>query len=650
MKKRDVYLDNMPLEEAKKLFFEELREAGVLKPREPEILDVRKALGRITAEPVFAKISSPHYHAAAMDGIAVAAKDTFGADESNPIRLKEGINFKYVDTGDPLPPGCDTVIMIEEIHPVGDGEVEIIKPCSPWDNLRGIGEDIVATELIVPENHRLRPQDLGAILAGGHVQVAVRRKPVVAIIPTGTELVSPGMTLKPGDIIEYNSSVLAGFVEEWGGQVLVMEKVEDDYEKIRQRVKEALERADAVIINAGSSAGSEDYTSSCIAELGKLLVHGVAIRPGKPVMLGRIGDKPVLGIPGYPVSAALTMNLFVKPLLYLMQGIPAPVPEKIEAVMSRRVVSSIGTEEFLRVKLGRIGERVCASPLSRGAGVIMSMVRADGIVRIPALKEGLEAGERVEVELLRPAYEIENTVVITGSHDITLDLLASEVKKYYPELNVSSAHVGSMGGIMALKRGEAHMAGMHLLDLDTGEYNVPYLKRYLPERGIVLVNLVRRQQGIMVQKGNPKGIKGIEDLKRPDVLFINRQRGAGTRLLLDLKLKELGISPHEIRGYDREEYTHMAVAAAVAGGSADAGLGILAAANALDLDFIPVSPEEYDLAIPEEFYHLDSVKKMLSVINTAEFKKKVEALGGYDTRDTGKIIYQGVGVSQGRFR
>jgi len=577
-----------------------------------------------------------------MDGIAVAAKDTFGADDKNPVRLKEGIHFKYVDTGDPLPAGCDTVIMIEEVHPVGDGEVEIIKSYSPWDNVRGIGEDIVATELIVPGNHRLRPQDLGAILAGGHVEVAVRRKPAAAIIPTGTELVSGGTDLKPGDIIEYNSAMLAGFVEEWGGKAMVMEKVIDDYDKIRQRVKQALEKADMVIINAGSSAGSEDYTSSCIAELGKLLVHGVAIRPGKPVMLGIIGDKPVVGIPGYPVSAALAMDLFVKPLLYMMQGIPVPAPEKIDAVVSRRVVSSIGTEEFLRVKLGRIGDKVVASPLSRGAGVIMSLVRADGIARIPALEEGLEAGEQVEVELLRKRHEIENTIVIIGSHDITIDLLANEVKRYYPELNISSAHVGSMGGIMALKRGECHMSGIHLLDPDTGEYNVSYLKRYLPEKDMVLVNLIHRRQGIMVQKGNPKGIRDTRDLARPDVLFINRQRGAGTRLLLDLKLKELGISPEEVRGYDREEYTHMAVAAAVAGGSADAGLGILAAANALGLDFIPVSPEEYDLAIPKEFFHVDSVQKMLEVINTAEFKQKVEALGGYDTRDTGKIVWGAV--------
>jgi putative molybdopterin biosynthesis protein len=641
LKKRDVYLDNIPLTKAQMIFFEDLRQNGAIGPTEAEFLDVRRCLGRITAAPVFAKISSPHYHAAAMDGIAVNSRVTFGADEKNPRRLRESVDFHYVDTGDPLPPGCDTVIMIEEVHPVGEGEVEIISSYSPWDNVRSIGEDIVATELIVPENHRLRPPDLAAIIAGGHTGIAVRKKPLVAIIPTGTELVSPGEDLKPGDIIEYNSAMLAGYVEEWGGEALVLEKVADDYEKIKARVEEALQKADVVVVNAGSSAGSEDYTALCVKELGTLLVHGVAVRPGKPVILGRIGKKPVVGIPGYPVSAALTMNLFVKPLLYLMQGIAAPEAERLNAAISRRVVSSIGTEEFLRVKLGRIGEKFVASPLSRGAGVITSMVRADGIVRIPALKEGLEAGETVEVELLRGKNEIENTVVIIGSHDVTLDLLANQVKKLYPELNISSAHVGSMGGIMALKRGEAHMAGIHLLDPDTGEYNLPYIKRYLPEKQIALINLSYRQQGLMVPKGNPRGIRGIQDLKREDIIFVNRQRGAGTRLLLDLKLKELGIDPAEITGYEREEYTHMAVAAAVAGGTADVGLGILAAANALGLDFIPLAPERYDLAVPKEFFDMESVQKVLEVIRTEEFKKKVTALGGYDTSETGRVTWCG---------
>lgn len=639
MKKRDVYLDNIPLEKVENILIKTLEESGFFSNKEPEMVNVRDSLGRITAAPVFAKVSSPHYHASAMDGIAVSSKDTYGADEKNPVTLKEGVQFHYVDTGDPLPEGCDTVIMIEEVQPVSEKEVEIIKSYSPWENVRGIGEDIVMTELIVPENHRLRPQDLAAILSGGHTEIAVRRRPKVAIIPTGTELVMPGKDLKPGDIIESNSAMLSGLAKEWGAEAFVMNKVIDDYQMIKSRLQEALKKADVVIINAGSSAGSEDYTSSIISELGTLLVHGVAIKPGKPVIMGIVDGKPVFGIPGYPVSAALTMQLFVKPLIYRMQDIPVPSIEKVTAVMSRRVVSHIGIEEFLRVKLGRIGDKITASPLSRGAGVIMSLVRADGIVRIPALKEGIETGETVEVELLRCRDDIENTIVIIGSHDVTLDILANELKKFYPELNLSSAHVGSMGGIMALKRREAHMAGMHLLDENTGEYNISYIKKYLSDRDIVLVNLVYRRQGIMVKKGNPKGIKGIEDLKRDDILFINRQRGAGTRLLLDLKLKQLGIKPEEINGYDREEYTHMAVAAAVAGGSADAGLGILAAANALNLDFIPISPERYDLAIPKEYFELDSIQKMLRVIETPEFKEKVESLGGYDTSETGTIIY-----------
>ncbi|NLC63190.1 MAG: molybdopterin biosynthesis protein, partial [Thermoanaerobacterales bacterium] len=347
MKKRNIYLDNTPLNRARELFFGNLKRKKILKIVDVETVDAVKCLGRITAAPVYAKISSPHYHAAAMDGIAVSSAVTFDADEKNPVTLKEGTDFHYIDTGDPLPSGTDTVIMIEEIHPSEDGKVEIIKSYSPWQNVRGIGEDIVETELIVPENHCLRPQDLGAVIAGGHTQIAVRKKPKVAIIPTGTELVSPGEILKPGDIIEYNSVMLSGYVSEWGGEPLVMEKVADDYEKIKATIQEALTKADVVVINAGSSAGSEDYTSSIVEELGELFVHGIAIKPGKPVILGAIKDKPVIGIPGYPVSAALTMNLFIKPLLFNMQGIPMPSAEFVDAVLSRRVVSSIGTDEFI---------------------------------------------------------------------------------------------------------------------------------------------------------------------------------------------------------------------------------------------------------------------------------------------------------------
>jgi putative molybdopterin biosynthesis protein len=637
LKRRDIYLDNLPVDEAKRRFMARLEELGALRPLNGEKIPVSSSLGRVTAGAVYAKISSPHYNSAAMDGIAVRARDTFGASETNPVRLTKE-QCRYVDTGDPLPDGFDAVVMVEDIQPLENGEVELISAVYPWQHVRPIGEDIVAAEMILPENHRIRPQDIGAMLAGGVLEVEVRRRPVVSIIPTGTELVKPGSPLNPGDIIEYNSEVLKGFVLEWGGTANISDIKADDYSLIRDEILKALSTSDIVIVNAGSSAGSEDYTSSIVEEIGELLVHGIASKPGKPVILGIAGGKPVIGIPGYPVSAVLAFDLFVKPLVFRLQGTLPPERARIKATAARKIPSKIGVEEYLRVKLGDVGGRMIATPLARGAGVITSLVRADGILKIPAPLEGFHAGEEIEVELLREKRDIENTVVVIGSHDLALDILGDHIRRRYPHISLSSAHVGSMGGIMALQKGETHGAGIHLLDPETGEYNIPYLEKYLPGKDIVLVNLAYRDQGIMVKRGNPKNIKNVGDLAGEGITFVNRQKGAGTRLLLDYELKKLGISPERIVGYEREEYTHMAVAAAVAGGSADAGLGILAAANSLGLDFIPVARERYDLAIPAEFMGLERVKAVLETINTPQFKKDLEALGGYHTEKTGEIL------------
>ncbi|MBI4699048.1 MAG: molybdopterin biosynthesis protein, partial [Nitrospirae bacterium] len=306
-------------------------------------------------------------------------------------------------------------------------------------------------------------------------------------------------------------------------------------------------------------------------------------------ILGWINNKPVLGVPGYPVSAYITYDLFAKPIISMWQGIEMKRPEIMKAKLSRQVASTLGVEEFLRVKVGKVGDNFIASPVSRGAGIIMSLVRADGFVRIPAMSEGLGAGAEVEVKLLRDREEISNTIVCIGSHDNALDILANFLKKKYPKYSLSSAHVGSMGGLIALKRGEAHIAGTHLLDEKTGEYNISYIKQLLPGDKIILINLIYRQQGLLVLKGNPKNIKGFEDLSREDITFINRQSGSGTRLLTDKYLKELKIEPRNIKGYDKEEFTHMGVASAVLSGVADTGLGILAASKALGLDFIHVA-------------------------------------------------------------
>lgn len=648
--KRKIYLDSTPLVEALEKWNERLHREGLDKPLPAERIKVIDSLGRVTAEAVTAKISSPFYHSAAMDGYAVRFAETFGASERNPVKLAIGDQALPVDTGDPMPEGFNAVIMIEDVNIIGargKGQgarefIEIIEPATPWQHVRTIGEDIVATELIIPENHRIRPVDIGALLAGGNTEIMVRRRPKVAIIPTGDEIVEPGSELKRGSIIEFNSRVLGGLVSEWGGEPIRFPIVPDDVEKLKGAVREACAAADMVVVNAGSSAGSEDFTIRAIEETGEAVLHGVGIKPGKPLILGIAEGKPVLGIPGYPVSAFITFTLIGSPLIHTWQGLEPAQPEMIKAIVSRQIASPIGQEEFVRVKVGVVGNKTIATPVSRGAGVIMSLVRADGIVRVPAMSEGIGAGSEVAVELIRPREEIENTIVCIGSHDNALDILANILKKRHPRLSLSSAHVGSMGGLIALKRGEAHMAGTHLLDEETGLYNIPYIQRLLPDKGIVLINLVYRQQGFVVKKGNPKGIRRFEDLVRDDVVFINRQSGSGTRLLTDKHLRESGLDPLRIRGYEREEFTHMGVASAVLTGIADTGLAILAAAKALDLDFIPVAKERYDIAIPREFVESDMMRSLLDIIaKDEEFRKTVLGLGGYDISDMGKVMYEG---------
>ncbi len=641
---RRYYLSDIPLDQALERFLGALEQAGALRPMPAETVPLEQALGRVTAAPIWARVSSPHYDSAAMDGIAVRARDTVGASETSPVRLRVGEQAVWVDTGDPLPAGFDAVIMVEVVHEVDEATVEVQSPVPPYHHVRPLGEDIVATELVLPESHRLRPVDLGACAAAGLVELPVRRRPTVAVIPTGSELVPAGQPLRLGDIVESNSLVLAGMVEAWGGKATRWQSIPDDYDRLRAAILEAVQGYDMVVVNAGSSAGSEDYTARLVEELGLLVVHGVAIRPGHPVVLGVVRGKPVLGIPGYPVSAALTCELFVKPIIERVLGARAPERPTVRATITRKVLSPMGEDEFLRVRLGRVGDRLVATPIQRGAGVLMSLVRADGIVRVPRFSEGVDAGQQVSVELLRPAEEIERTIVAIGSHDLALDLLASHLRRRDPRLTLASSNVGSLGGLMALSRGEAHLAGCHLLDEETGEYNLPFVRRYLKGKPVVVLGLVRRIQGLIVPKGNPRGVASLADLAREDVRFVNRQRGSGTRVLLDYMLRRQGIAPERIRGYQREEYTHLAVAAAVAGGSADVGLGILSAARAMGLDFVPLLSEQYDLVIPREACESELLQPLLAAIRGEEFRREVEALGGYDTSAMGQVVAE-IGLS-----
>ena len=641
MNKRNIYVENTPLPEARKRWQDALAAHGLLEPLPSETIPVDTSLGRITADPVFAPNSSPFYNAAAMDGIAVRFSDTSGASEANPVHLKPGSQYVYVNTGNVLPDGFDAVIMIEDVQPLDDGRVEIIAPTTPWKHVRTIGEDIVATELILPEGHRIRPIDIGAMLATGLTEVKVRSRPETVVIPTGSELIQPGEPLGPGKIIEFNSRVLAGYLQEWGCGADRHAIVRDDYQELKEAIDRAARSHDLVIINAGASAGTEDHTLPVLQEIGEVIVHGVNIKPGKPVLLALVNDTPVIGLPGYPVSAVMTSWLFVRPLVFAMQGVEPPMIHHVEATLARPVASKLGVEEFVRIKLGHVGDNLMGAPAGRGAGAVMSLVQADGILVIPAGSEGVGAGERVRVDLVRSMEEIENTLVFIGSHDNILDVLANLLHRQRPVIRLSSAHVGSMGGILAIKRNEAHLAGSHLLDAGTGEYNVPFIKKYLAGTPLLLVNLAFRRQGLLVPKGNPKRINGFADLIRPGVRFINRQRGAGTRLLTDYHLERLGISPTQVIGYDREEYTHMTVAQAVASGSVDTGLAIMAAAVALELDFVPVAEERYDLIVPKSYADEPKVRTLLSLIrSSSEFRTIVNSLGGYDLRSCGKILYE----------
>ena len=632
----------LSLDEAKDKLLRFFKEKASV-PIADEIVSVKKSLGRITAQAVTAKFSSPYFHSAAMDGYAVRARDTFQATEKEPIRLKIGVDTHWIETGDPLPHDFDAVIPVEEVN-IKEGFIEIYASVPPYNDVRPIGEDIVATELIIPESHVVRPADIGAMLASGITEIKVRKKPIIGIIPTGSELID-AETIKdrmpnPPELIEYNSAVLGSLVTEVGAYPKIYQIVPDEEKAIKNALLNALKECDVVLLNAGSGYGKEDFTYKVINELGEVIINGVAIKPGKPFISGFINNKPVLGIPGYPVSTFLCFNLFVKPIIELYLGVSTKKEEQLKAILSRQISSTIGVDEFVRVKVGRVGSKYIATPMGRGAGLIMSVVRADGYTVIPRGSEGFSQGTEVVVNLWRSKDEIDSTVVCIGSHDNTLDVLYNFLRKNYPHVTLSSAHVGSMGGIIAIKKGEAHMAGTHLLDEETGQYNVPFIKKLLPDKKVVLINLVYRIQGFIVKKGNPKNIKGFEDLIREDVIFINRQAGSGTRLLLDKHLKELGIPPEAIKGYERDEYTHMAVASAVLTGRADVGLGILSASQALGLDFIPVTEERYDILIPQEFLELPILQAFLKVIREdEEFKKSVQYLGGYDTRDMGKIIY-----------
>ncbi|MEO1166385.1 MAG: molybdopterin biosynthesis protein [Chloroflexota bacterium] len=638
IQERNVYLENIPVEKARAVLWDALHEAGKNTPLAGETVSLKQALARVTSAPIWAKLSAPHYHAAAMDGYAVIAGDTTEATETRPVTLPHE-RITEVNTGAPLPADRNAVIMIEHTQQTDEGIV-ITASVPPWKHVRMLGEDIVATELVIPANHKVRPVDIGAIAGCGVHQVEVRRQPHVVIIPTGSELVTADSDPQPGQIIEYNSLVLGAQIEQSGGRVTTFDITPDDRDSLENALQEALDHApDLVLMLSGSSAGSKDFTRAVIQEAGRVLVHGIAVRPGHPVIMGMANDVPVIGVPGYPVSAALTGELFIEPLIARWLGQQAEMETRqcVSARSTRKISSPTGDDDFVRVTVAQVGDTLLATPLARGAGVITSLLRADGLAHIPRFSEGVNMGDDVNVLLYRTMHEIQKTVLTMGSHDMMLDLLAQHLASDFPSSYLTSANVGSMGGLVALKRGETHMAGMHLLDPASGEYNLPYIKKQLKNIPVQVITFAHREQGLIVQKGNPQNITGIDDLRR--VRYVNRQRGAGTRLLIDYELEQRGITIDEVAGYEREEYTHLAVASSVKTDIADCGLGVRSAALALDLDFIPVGWERYDLVIPLAHKDNVSIGNLLATLESDTFKVALDAQAGYRADETGIVQY-----------
>ena len=629
------YLTNVPLEQARADYRKLLKEQG-FGPR-TEVIPVYEACGRVTARAVYAHICAPHYAASAMDGVAVCARDTFGATETTPVTLQKE-QYIVLDTGDPVPEDWDAVIMVEDIVKNEDGSITIHAAAAPWQHIRQIGEDVCAGEMILPSHMTVSPSAIGAMIAGGVLEIEVIAKPVVGIIPTGDEIIPPCTDPKPGDILEFNGSIFSAMVKSWGADAVVYPIVPDKFDQIKAMVSRAAAECDMVILNAGSSAGREDYSARVIRELGQVLYHGIAMKPGKPAILGCQGAKPILGVPGYPVSGIIVVEQLLKPLIDHWLKVPAVPSQYAQAILTRPVVSGLKYQEFVRVRMGYVGDRLMASPLSRGSGVVSSFMKADGILEVPQGLEGFEAGAEVTVRLLSPLEKLRNTLVVIGSHDPLLDEVADMLHLEDSSLFMSSSHVGSMGGIMAIRRGEAHAAGCHLLNTQDGSYNRSFMKKYFPRGDVKLVRCVGRQQGLMVARGNPLNIQKFSDIAAEGVRYVNRQKGSGTRILTDYLCKQENLDTSAIYGYDREELTHTSVAAQIVSGSADAGMGIYSAAKLYGLDFIPICIEEYDLIIPDHAWETPMVRQLIATLKSDGFRDKILSLGGYTVENPGEII------------
>ncbi len=636
MKNNNIYLENYVYKDALDKYKNILHNKMKL-----EIIEIsaKESFGYILSEPIFAKVSAPNFTASAMDGIAIDYKKTLEASENNHIELLENIDYMVVDTGDYIEPKYNAVIMVEDIINIEECKIKITSPIGFFENIRSVGEDIVKTQMVLPSFHKIRPVDIGAIIASGVENVKVFRPFNVGIMPTGTEIVDITKgNFKKGDIIDSNSYMLKALVEEMGFKGHINDIVKDDYNLLKENIIKMIDKNDIVFINAGSSAGREDFTKDILAELGEVIIHGVAIKPGKPVILAVVNNKMVVGIPGYSVSCYMVFEKIIKPILNSLLKVDVE-QNHIEATLTKQVNSSLKHLEFVRVKVGFVNDKWIATPLARGAGVSMSLVDCDGILEVPKEFEGYNSGESVTIKLNKDISELKKRLTSIGSHDMIIDVLRDQLICDDKNIDISSTHLGSFGGVIALKNKECDFAPIHILDEDTGLYNIGAINKFFKDEKMVLIKGVQRQQGLYVAKGNPKNIKGIKDIVNHK--YANRQSGSGTYILLEYLLKENDINEKDVVGFDFNLPTHFDVAINVKEGITDCGLGVYSVAKSLDIDFVHIINEDYDFLIYEKDLEKEYIKLFIDTLKSDNFKKKIEELGGYETNHCGEIIYFG---------
>jgi putative molybdopterin biosynthesis protein len=609
-----------------------------------QLVDVEDAVGRITSETVVARLSSPSYYAAAIDGLAVASHSTVGASPESPVTLDVGTSLPFVDTGSPMPAGCDTVVPFYELKLTGERSLEVRRPSAPWRNVRPIGEDLAAGEVILPKGHRVRSMDLSALIAGGIREMMVEGQPRVHVVPLGEALVEPGRLPTIGQTVDHTSPFLTALATEQGLRARRFPAIPEIRDAVTAVMLEQAARCDLLILCAGHERGTA-LLATALAEAGVCTLHGVSIRPGHSVVLGFIKNTPVLGVSSHPVPAFLGFSLFGLPVFRGLSKSrakeelwPWPVDK---AKLAIGCDSAAGVEEFLRVKMGVVnGERVAVAE-SGGHGTLMSLVRADGLIRIPAGVRHLDDGAPVEVLRLREETNLTGHLLILGTHDISYDLIRDKLHDRYPEVRLHTAAVGGRAGLESLKRGQCHGAAVHLFDEATGQYNLPFLQAWDWQEPVVVFQLLHRWLGLAVSPGNPMGIGGLQDLTREGVRFVNRQPGSGTRQLIDYHLAQEGVSTTAVKGYDLHAHTHMAIAAAVKGDMADAGPTISTAARSLGLDFVPCIRERLDLVIPKQFLSLYPLRALLAVLRSEAFRTDAaERFHDYDFAEAGELIWE----------